>query len=162
MQDNSYIYAKNKLNKNVIKLWRVRSLIGLIGLAVAYFVLNSFDFFGLKQVFNWLFGLGVLYTVVYEMIIDPIWDYNVSTYGMGEDAVEIVKGAIFKKRVLIPLVRVQHVNQTQGPVMRMFGLTELSIATASDSFEIEGITVEEATRFSEKVVAAAEAAREDL
>ena len=69
MQDSSYLYAKNKLNKNVIKLWRVRSFVGLVFLVIAYFILDYFEFFGLRHIFYWLFGLGGLYTVVYEMII---------------------------------------------------------------------------------------------
>ncbi len=64
-------------------------------------------------------------------------------------------GVIFKRLTAIPYNRVQHVEITQGPLDRSFGLATLEIYTAggsSSDLSIDGVTFEEAGKIKAFII----------
>lgn len=57
--------------------------------------------------------------------------YRYWTYRMGEEAVELESGVVFRTRSVIPYFRVQHVDTSQGPIERRLDLANLKVHTAS-------------------------------
>lgn len=51
-------------------------------------------------------------------------------YALGEDRLRVQHGAIFHHDTMVPLGRVQHVDIEQGPLMRRWDLSELTLHTA--------------------------------
>ena len=67
-----------------------------------------------------------------------------------------------KKRVIVPLVRVQHVQTKQGPILRANGLATVTISTAGESFEIPGLAEADAAALRDRVAELARLAKEDV
>ena len=66
------------------------------------------------------------------------------------------------KRVLIPMIRVQHVTIEQGPIMRKYNLAELHISTAATSHSIPCLTKEEAEQLKRQIGELAKVSDEDV
>ena len=67
-----------------------------------------------------------------------------------------------KKRVLVPLVRVRHVETKQGPVLRAHGLASVTVSTAGESFEIPGLAEADAGALRDRAAELARLAKEDV
>ncbi len=69
---------------------------------------------------------------------------------------EIHRGVLWKHRIAIPVLRVQHVDVSQGPVQRLFELGSLTIHTAGTrnaSVIIEGLGYENALQLRDELLA---------
>ena len=64
--------------------------------------------------------------------------------------------------MLVPLVRVQHVQTKQGPILRAHGLATVTISTAGESFEIPGLAEDAANELRDRVAELARLAKEDV
>ncbi|MCS1351607.1 PH domain-containing protein [Mechercharimyces sp. CAU 1602] len=62
------------------------------------------------------------------------WRYEVT-----ENEIELQYGVWIVKRTLIPMVRVQHVDTKQGPLLRRYGLAAVMISTAAGTHEIPAL-----------------------
>lgn len=56
--------------------------------------------------------------------------YRRFTHAMDEYGLYINQGVIWQRKIVVPRNRVQHTDVTQGPLMRKFGLAELTVHTA--------------------------------
>jgi hypothetical protein len=56
--------------------------------------------------------------------------YNRYMFRIGEDAVYINRGILWKRNVVIPYERIQHTSTTRGPIDILLGLHILNIFTA--------------------------------
>ena len=103
----------------------------------------------------------VLALVVWLVALPPIrfarWRYEV-----GEWELDIAKGIIWRKRLIIPFVRVQNTDTKQGPILRTFGLASVTVATAAGEHEIPGLTFEEADKLRDLIAQQARLAQEDV
>lgn len=74
-------------------------------------------------------------------------------YEIREEEIDLLRGVIFVKRTVIPMVRIQHVDMKRGPLMRKYGLASITFSTAAGGHEIPGLDLETAdavrTRISE-------------
>lgn len=64
----------------------------------------------------------------------PALDYARTAYRIDEDVIEIRKGVWWRSSVHVPRSRVQHLDVSQGPVERRFGLATLSMYTAGTHY----------------------------
>lgn len=69
-------------------------------------------------------GIGVL---TYRW---PVLVYQNSRYRIDEQLIEIETGVLWRASIAVPRSRVQHLDVTQGPLQRRYGLAVLSIYTA--------------------------------
>jgi uncharacterized protein len=67
-------------------------------------------------------------------------------FALGDDAVEIEHGVLWRTRSGVPFTRVQHVDLNAGPIERMVGLATLTLHTASSSSDatIPGLAAHDA------------------
>ena len=103
---------------------------------------------------------AVLFIVV-VFVLPPI-RYIRWRYELTEDYLDIARGIIWRKRFIIPFIRVQNTDTRQGPIMRMFGLASVTVATAADNHEIPGLSIEKADQLRDKAAELARLAREDV
>ncbi|MDR2109313.1 MAG: PH domain-containing protein, partial [Coriobacteriales bacterium] len=116
-------------------------------------------------VFNWLILAGLLlaalaliiFVGVYPKVRWLQWCFDVL-----EEEVDIQKGIFWRKRIIIPLIRVQNVDTRQGPVMRAFGLASITVATAAGEHEIPGLPFAEADALRDRVAVLVRIAQEDV
>lgn len=72
--------------------------------------------------------------------------YRHWTYTLGEDALELSFGPVFRTESVIPYFRVQHVDTSAGPIERRLGLANLKLHTASAATDasLPGLAVADA------------------
>ena len=74
------------------------------------------------------------------------WKYDIS-----EKEIDMLRGIFIKKRTLVPINRVQHVDTRQGPVYRKFGLSSVTISTAATTHEIPALDDETADKVRDTI-----------
>jgi len=92
----------------------------------------------------WITGGIVLLSFIVFTWIYPNYEYRSFSFEVFEEEIEIQSGIIFRSNILIPMVRVQHVEVGSGPIMRKYKLASITVVTAATKHEIKGIHQEEA------------------
>ena len=75
---------------------------------------------------------------------------------------ELQEGIFIVKRTLIPMIRVQHVDTVQGPILRKYQLASVIINTAATSHEIPALEESEAEELRRLISNLARVADEDV
>lgn len=103
----------------------------------------------------------VVMLVIFLVILPPIryvrWRYELS-----DEYLDIAKGIIWRKRYIIPFIRVQNTDTRQGPILRAFKLASVTVSTAAGSHEIPGLDTQSAEELRDRAAELARLAREDV
>lgn len=99
-----------------------------------------------------ILGLFLIYKLL-GLIIYPLMEYRQWGYLITEDKVDIRHGIFFVTRTIIPIIRLQHITVSQGPVNRKLGLYQVELSLASGSFTIECLSKEVANEIAENLKA---------
>lgn len=83
-------------------------------------------------------------------------------YEVREQEIEIQQGLFVVKRTLIPMVRVQHVDTSQGPILKRYHLANISISTAATTHTIPALSIKEADEMRIRISKLARVAEEDV
>ncbi len=155
-----------QLDPKIKNVWRISDAIWII---LAF--LCCFLPFGIAAVVDgssWIFVVLAIIAAVFAVLLlvfmaalPPIrfarWRYEVT-----EDYLDIAKGIIWRKRYIIPFIRVQNTDTRQGPIMRAFGLASVTVATAAGEHVIPGLALAEAELLRDRAAELARLAREDV
>lgn len=97
------------------------------------------------------------------LAVMPWWRYRVHRYETTEDAVYTAAGWISQEWRVAPMSRIQTVDTSRGPLQQMFGLSSVTVTTASAAgpLTIEGLDRQVATELVERLTAATQAAPGD-
>ncbi len=156
----------NQLNPKIKNVWRINDAIWLTVVFLCCFV--PFGIAALVEPAGWtivvlvaLFAAYAIGLVVWLVVLPPIrfmrWRYELS-----KDYLDIARGIIWRKRFIIPFIRVQNTDTRQGPVLRAFGLSSVTVATAAGEHEIPGLGMEEADQLRDRAAELARLAQEDV
>lgn len=143
-----------KLNKNAKKSWIISRLLGAL---ITSIILISFKLFLSKVIDNFdeinifvTVGIIIFITILLiNSIIYPIFEYKQWRYTITNDKIEFTEGIYFKRTVLIPIIRIQHIQLNQGPINKFFKLCNITIFTAGGQHKIPNIEMEKAEEISE-------------
>ncbi|MDR1778571.1 MAG: PH domain-containing protein [Clostridiales Family XIII bacterium] len=106
-------------------------------------------------------GLTLIIFLLLVIIFPPIryarWRYEVR-----EDEIDIFRGIIVHKRIVVPLIRVQFTDTAQGLIMRPFGLASVNVSTAAGNQSIPGLLLQEAEAVRDRVAYLAKQVHEDV
>ena len=114
------------------------SVAGMIGILVTWFAIDR----------PWIWylicaGVGVVLMWLWLMALFwPRREYKYASWKLDDVGLEIRKGVLWRHRITVPRARIQHVDVSQGPLQRNFGLAELTIHTAgtqNSSVKLEGL-----------------------
>ena len=157
----------NQLDPRVKNVWRINDAIWVT--AIMLFPLVTFYIF---TFFSELVGIGrfgltisfavwVFLLILFILVLPPIrfirWRYEITP-----EYLDIAKGILWRKRYIIPFIRVQNTDTRQGPVLRMFGLSSVTVSTAASEHVIPGLDVEVAEELRDRAAEFARIAREDV
>lgn len=106
-------------------------------------------------------AVWALCLIVWLAVLPPI-RYARWRYELSEDYLDIAKGIVWRKRYIIPFVRVQNTDTRQGPIQRAFGLASATVATAAGEHEIPGLAAEVAEQLRDRAAELARIAQEDV
>ena len=159
---------KNHLNPKIKNVWRISDAIAatLIYLCcvIAWPIVALVD--PASAWWAWIVtgvisAIWILSLIVLLIILPPIrwmrWRYEVC-----QNELDIARGIVWRKRFIIPFVRVQNTDTKQGPILRAFGLASVTVATAAGEHEIPGLAFEEADELRDRIAEQARLAQEDV
>lgn len=154
-QNKSKMYES--INKNAIKTWIIgRSIASIIIISV--YIVGMYIFaipkFHNIIILKYSINILALIIIVISILLSFIWpflEYKQWRYGIFEDKIELIKGIIIRKRIIIPISRIQNLKIEQGPIQRIYGITSVNIITAGGCHGIPAITLKEAEKITENL-----------
>ncbi len=155
---------ESRIDKKAIKAWRFSALIfGILWFvpAIAYISIsigiNKFDL--ILSILSVIPSL-VLYLFIGLLVPNLRWQRW--RYEVNDDAIDLLRGFVFKTRTVVPINRVQHVDTNQGPIYRKYGLSSVKISTAATTHEIPALDDETATEVRNKISQLVRQVKEDV
>ena len=140
----------NRLDKSVLKLWYIRAAIGalvLIGVVVSVSVVLLVTQAPGNILLAVLLSVGIpVLLLLCITLIMPVLRYKMYAWGYDDKRIIVNQGVIFRQRVVLPICQIQDLHRTQGPIMMMLGLSDVTISTAGSNFDISTLTTDEADR----------------
>lgn len=150
---------QQKIDRRALTIWRMAgAMISLVTWALPVLYGLIFDEIDMR-VMAGLIGIAVLATFFLAYLF-PQLRWSRWRYEIHEQDIDLQYGIFIIRRVLIPMVRVQHVDTQQGPLMRMYGLASVTISTAAGTHEIPALRVETADQVRERIAELAKVADE--
>lgn len=143
---------KNNIAKNAIKAWRITASIYMSVLwlvIIAGFVLTFI--FDLSYIYSLIsIGIGIVALFMFVYLIPKI-RYRRWRYEIYEQEIYIQHGILIMTRTIIPMIRVQHVDTKQGPILKIYKLATVSISTAATIHEIPALNEADASRLRDRI-----------
>ncbi len=141
-----------KLDKKAITSWRIGRILRLpIWLIVCAAAFIGGMCMPVAGIIVKVIAIALAVYKVIGIIIYPQIEYKQWGYKIAEDRVDIRHGIFFVTHSVIPVVRIQHITVSQGPVNRKLGLYEVEMSLASDNFEIPCLSKAVADEISENL-----------
>lgn len=146
-----------KPDPRAVKGWRIAE-----GIAFAVLVLIAAGALAVLWLSGWtswwryVIGGGAVLAAAAQgiaMWVLPKIEYRQWGYLIEEDKVVIRHGIFFVKKSIVPIIRIQNITMSQGPINRRLGLYKLELSLASGCFEIVGLDRETAETISENLKA---------
>lgn len=156
-----------QLNPKIKSVWRINDAIW-ITLCYLICIVPCAIFSVVSPEETWTLGLLVVFTVLFVLllvlflVVLPPIRYARWRYQLSEDYLDIARGIFWRKRFIIPFIRVQNTDSRQGPILRAFGLSSVTVSDAAGSHEIPGLDSAEAEALRDKAAELARLAREDV
>ena len=113
----------------------------------------------------WIFPMLMLLAVsatVFKIAVIPKVRWNTWLYDVSEQQIDLRFGVFVKYRTLIPMVRVQHVDTEQGPLLSHYGLSTVTISTAAGKHKIPALADDVAAELRERISRLARMVDEDV
>jgi uncharacterized protein len=154
---------QEQIHPKAVTAWRIS---GAISTFFYLAMLLTYLFFVFTADFPmwpaWIGLFVVLMNGMFEMVIVPELRWRKWRYTVAESEIDLMRGVLIIRRTLIPVNRIQHVDTRQGPVMRYFGLSSVTISTAATTHEIPALDDETADTVRNHISGLARTAREDV
>jgi uncharacterized protein len=147
----------NPLDPRAKRVWRYYAVIGsaLTLLACVAFVVGMV----LVGAPTFVWVLALIVTVVFAVLwIGPSVEimYRRWRWEITDVEVRLQSGLIIVKRTVIPMARIQHVDTSQGPLLRTLGLSEVHVSTAAGVHKIPKLADEDAAAIRDRIAALAQ------
>jgi uncharacterized protein len=101
-----------------------------------------------------LFLIPSLALAAWLVLVVPARRYRRWGYRFGDDRLRVVHGFLFYHDTVVPLGRIQHIDVHQGPLMRNWGLAQLTVHTAGThgaSVSLPGLRLADAETMREAI-----------
>lgn len=154
---------KNNIAPDAIKAWRITAsifmvilwLIIIAGIVVSVIFHFPIIYSGIGAVI----GLVCIYVFVFLI---PKLRYKRWRYEIFEQEIYIQHGILIVTRTIIPMIRVQHVDTEQGPILKKYNLATVSISTAATTHEIPALLEEDASQLRDRISTLARVDEDDV
>ena len=87
----------------------------------------------------------------------PALSYQHLRFGVDDTGIAIESGVLWRSRIALPRVRIQHTDVSQGPLQRRYGVGTLKLYTAGSRhtrIELEGLNHDDAIALRDALLAA--------
>ncbi|MBR3206365.1 MAG: PH domain-containing protein [Bacillus sp. (in: Bacteria)] len=154
---------QRQINLNGLKVWRLQN--GIISLIFLFIIIGVFV---ASYYFQWPYWIGAILIglwilqVIFGIWLIPKIRHHIWRYEVFENEIEIQHGLIRVTRVIVPMVRVQHVDTSQGPLLRRYRLASVQISTAATVHDIPALELEEADELRDYISRLARVTEDDV
>ncbi|WP_058306537.1 PH domain-containing protein [Gracilibacillus massiliensis] len=153
-----------RIATDAVKAWQLTAhLIAIIPLllTIAAFVVNYYF-----EPFPYWIGIILAAITIVEWGITafliPKLRWRRWRYQIYDQEVYIQHGILIVTRTVVPMIRVQHVDTQQGPILKKYGLSTLEISTAATTHEIPALLEEEAADLRDQISELARVEQDDV
>jgi membrane protein YdbS with pleckstrin-like domain len=154
---------EQRIDSKAVAYWRWSA-----GIKSVFLLLIPAGYYMAQKHWHWpawinfiLLGLILTYAI-YAILFRPNIRWRTWRYEVSEQEIDLLHGVFIKTRTLIQMVRVQHVDTEQGPLLRCFGLSSVTIFTAAGSQEIPALGNEVAASLRDQISVLARVVDEDV
>jgi uncharacterized protein len=143
----------HQVSRRAVTYWAVRAGIGWLVVVIALLVvlIVSPDHPGSLFV-----ALGIVLVVAaLHVTVMPRWRFRVHRWEVTDIAVYTQAGWFNVERRVAPVARIQTVDSERGPLEQLFGLTKVTITTASAAgpLKIHGLAADTAAELADQLTA---------
>nr|WP_295972820.1 PH domain-containing protein [uncultured Bacillus sp.] len=134
-----------RISERALIVWKISGMITSV-----FFLLLAGGMIALTIIFEWpvwiIAAAIILFmcSLIFSVFIFPKLRWKRWRYEVREQEIELQHGMFIITRTLVPMVRVQHVDTKQGPILRKYSLASVTISTAATVHEIPALDIEEA------------------
>ncbi len=152
---------RHRVSRTAIWYWTVRAAIGWLVLAAAQALWWALD----GGPGGW-HAAGLAATTVVgavHLVVMPRWRYAVHRWEATPHAVYTQSGWFSQERRVAPVSRIQTVDSERRPLEQLFGLTDVTVTTASASgpLKIHALDRDTAQRLVDELTASTRAGQDD-
>lgn len=148
----------SKLNKKAVKSWIIKRAIFTSIFLIIYFVglyvflMPLIQDAGLQILLHIASAINTLILLTYTFGF-PILEYKQWSYRILDDRVELRYGIIVRKKVILPISKLQYIDVLQGPIYKIFALSSVKLNTAGIlTHVIPALTTAEAKEISQNLM----------
>lgn len=154
---------KNNIASDAVKVWRITAAIYMI---VLWFLIVAsiglIIYFDLSPIYAFIgLGVGLLALFLFVYLI-PKLRYRRWRYEIFEQEIYIQHGILIMTRTIIPMIRVQHVDTQQGPILKKYNLATVSVSTAATTHIIPALQEEDASSLRDRISTLARVEEDDV
>jgi len=157
------VEPQKRISESALPVWRITGAIFsfivtlLAGGIVALTIIFSWP--------TWIYfvtgGIILLHIYLYVYLF-PLLRWKLWRYEVRENEIELQRGILVVKRTLVPMIRVQHVDTKQGPLLKRYELATVAVSTAATVHEIPALSMVEAEELRVFISRLARVADEDV
>jgi membrane protein YdbS with pleckstrin-like domain len=141
--------ALTPLHPNYVKVVRLGTLLFALPFVIGALVLEFAHVLA-----HGVFLVPILLVVLWLIVRVPLRRYQARGYQLGGDRLRVVRGLMFHSDTVVPFGRVQHIDVSQGPIERAYGLATLVLHTAGNhnaSVALPGLAHADAVAMREEI-----------
>jgi hypothetical protein len=154
---------QKRISDKALSVWRITGAMTSVSVMVM-----AGGVIWLSNVFSWpvwvvIAAVAAIILHVYLYVyLFPLLRWKRWRYEVREQEIELQQGVFVVKRTLVPMIRVQHVDTRQGPLLKKYGLATVDVSTAATVHEIPALPMEEAEELRQFISRLARVADEDV
>lgn len=143
---------KNTIALEAIKSWKITASL-YIGLFWLITIAGTIVIF----IYRWsiwisivAFILGIIAAYLFIFLLPKVrwrrWRYEIF-----DQEIYIQHGILIVTKTIVPMIRVQHVDTKQGPILKRFDLASVTISTAATTHVIPALLEEDASELRDRI-----------
>ena len=152
-----------QISRKGLTVWRLYGVLQTVLLLVIAILVSYGAFYFEWPSFIYFIAIAVVILSAFLLVyLFPKIRWERWRYEVREHEIEVQHGLFVVKRTLIPMVRVQHVDTTQGPILKRYSLGNISISTAATVHTIPALVMDEADGLRARISELARVAEDDV
>ncbi len=153
----------NRLSEKGLRVWRIYGVLQAFIVLLISIGAGVINYFTGNYMWIYIVAAGVFVLIAFLLIyLFPKVRWTRWRYEVREQEIELQHGLFVVKRTLVPMVRVQHVDTEQGPILRKYDLASITISTAATSHTIPALITAEADELRGRISVLARVAEDDV
>ena len=153
----------NRISMKGLRVWRIYGMMQTF--MVLFIAIGAVVLTYIVDWPRWIFIITASVVIIYAyffIYLFPKIKWLRWRYEVRESEIELQHGLFIVKRTLIPMMRVQHVDTSQGPILRKYNLAGITVSTAATNHVIPVLVTEEADELRNRISELAKVAEEDV